>query len=326
MAAWGGGSTFPNRASRMLALPGSHLGVRTPFWERRHLGGKTLAWGCGSTVPSRASRMQALPGSHLGGIAALGSAAILAARPWLGMRLHRPQQGQQDAGAPRKLSWRHCGSWERRHLGGKTLAGNAAPPSPAGPAGCRRSQGAILAVLRLLGAPPSWRQDLGLGCGSTVLSRASRMLALPGSYLGVRTPFGSAAILAARPWLGMRLHRPQQGQQDAGAPREPSWERHCGSWEQDAGASYLGGKTLAWDAAPPSPTGPAGCRRSQEASWRQDLGLGGGSTLGQQDAGAPRKLSWRHCGSWERHRGLLLRLGELRRHVSALDLPCRCPR
>ena len=211
-------------------------------------------------VPSRASRMLALPGSCLGGRTPFGSAAILAARPWLGMRLHRPQQGQQDAGAPREPSWRQDALWERRHLGGKTSAGVAAPPSPAGPGGCWRSQGAILAALRLLGAPPSWRQDLGWGCGSTVPQQGQQDAGAPREPSWCQDAFWERRHLGGKTLAGNAAPPPQQGQQDAGAPREPSW-RHCGSWER----RHLGGKTLAWDAAPPSPTGPAGCRRSQEA-------------------------------------------------------------
>ena len=129
--------------------------------------------------------------------------------------------------------------------------------SPPPPQHGQQDAGALRADQATLpGAPPSWRQDLGLqngvstpptrpaGCwrskGGSGDTPGSAAILAAGPWLAKRrlhppptrpagcwrsqggsgdTP-GSAAILAAGPWLAKRrLHPPQHGQQDAGAPR-----------------------------------------------------------------------------------------------------------
>ena len=143
--------------------------------------------------------------------------------------------------------------------------------SPRRPAGCWRSQGRLGSTRpgkMTPGAPPSWRQDLGLERGaSTLPPHGQQDAGAPKDdwkHTARQYDPGSAAILAAGPWLGRRcLHPPTT--RPAGC-----WRSHGRSSSTRPGKMTLG--------APPS--------------WRHDLGLEDGvSTLlqhGQQDAGGPR--------------------------------------
>ena len=166
-----------------------------------------------------------------------GSAAILAARPWLARRrLHPPQPPPAGCWRSQGRSGSTHDSRERRHLGGTTLACKTAPPPNPPASRMLALPGAIGQHARLPGAPPSWRHDLGLqdgastpqpppaGCwrsqgrsGSMHDSRERRHLG--GITLACKTasPPPTASRMLALPWaIGQHARLP-------GAP--PSWRQ-----------------------------------------------------------------------------------------------------
>ena len=175
------------------------------------------------------------------------------------------------------------------------------------------------------GAPPSWRQDLGLQDGVYIPNHpptASKMLALPAAIRqqtqlpgappswwqelrlqdGVYFPTtpGSAAILAAGTSLARRRlypRPPPNGQQDAGAP---GGDQAAPTTPRSAAILAAGTSLARRRLHPHHPPRPAGCWRSRgraplpgaPPSWRQELHLQDGGSIpttpqGQQDAGAP---------------------------------------
>ena len=194
-----------------------------------------------------------------------GSDAILAAGTWLARQRLHSIHPSRPAGCSRSQgrSGSTHNSRERRHLGGRTLACKTASPSQPTLTASRMLAlpGTIRQHARLPGAPPSWRQELGLqdSVSTPTTPTASRMLALPGAI--------------------------RQHTQLPGAP--PSWRQVLGLLD---GVSIPTTPTASRMLALPGAISQHTQLPGAPPSWRQDLGLldGGSTPHGQQDAGAPR--------------------------------------
>ena len=138
-----------------------------------------------------------------------------------------PQPPPQPAGCSRSQgrSGSTHNSRERRHLGGRNLACKTASPfhPPLTASRMLALPGAIRQHTQLPGAPPSWRQDLGLQDGVSIPTNphGQQDAGAPRDDQAARTTPGSAAVLAAGTWLArQRLHpNHPHSQQDARAPR-----------------------------------------------------------------------------------------------------------
>ena len=186
------------------------LGSTDDSRERRDLGGITLAWKTASPPPNHRQPDAGAPRGDQAAPTTPGSAAILAAGPWLGRRRLHPtptaskllvlpgaiRQHPQLPGAPR--SWRH-------NVG---LQDGVSTPQPP-PAQCWRSQGRSGSM-----HDSRERRDLGgitLACktASPPPNHRQHNAGAPRGDRAAWTTTGSAAILGAGPWLGRRrLHPP----------------------------------------------------------------------------------------------------------------------
>ena len=134
--------------------------------ERRHLGGSTLACETASPPPNHRQQDAGAPRGDQAARTTPGSAAILAAGRWLARRrLHPPNHRQQVAGGPMgdRAAWTTPGSAAILGAGPWLARRRLHPPTTA--SRLLAVPGAIRQHGRLPGAPPSWRQYLGLQDG-----------------------------------------------------------------------------------------------------------------------------------------------------------------